>query len=110
MHWHWGFWIGMALCIVNGVYAGLQDYFGRNVIAGWRAYKRERERFRPWHEAQERLGRDGDLEAYWRACGADDERLFAIGVRSPRVIAAVAAGNSDYRSIAQDLLQGQSAR
>lgn len=38
----WGLGLVVALSAAEGVYLGLQDRFGRNVIAGYRAYRAER--------------------------------------------------------------------
>ena len=44
-----------ASCVLSGIYAGLQDRFGPNVIAGYRAYRKER---KAWRTAIEQMSRD----------------------------------------------------
>lgn len=44
---HLGIWIFLIASIGGGIYAGLQDRFGPNIIAGYRAYKEE---CRQWAE------------------------------------------------------------
>ncbi len=49
--WYWVFFI--VMCLAEGVYLGLKDRFGPNIIEGYRAYKRE---CREWDEIMARTG------------------------------------------------------
>ncbi len=59
MGWAFGFFI--FCCVAEGIYRGLQDRFGRNVIQGYREYKEECRRWERLMAADSRSNADTSL-------------------------------------------------
>jgi hypothetical protein len=65
----------IASWVVSGIYAGLQDRFGPNVIAGYRAYRKER---KAWRTAIEQMSRDHQETEPQLPADASSEQLYRL--------------------------------
>ena len=64
----WKLCLFIAIAIAEILYIAVRIRFGPNVIAGYREYRRERERTRPFREALAKARAGGPIEDYWAFC------------------------------------------